>query len=349
MRLPPKWLRRILIDPAVVLGVLLALASLPVVVIAGAFLSRYVPGKWRLPRIVWFLFLYLLVEAASLIVMFLFWIGSGFGLKLGELFWEQAHYRLFAWMLRRVVASAKFTFKVSFIREGEPPRSTAGEGRRPILVLSRHAGPGDSMMLMDALCNTFDRRPRIVLKEFMQWDPAIDVILNRLPSIFVPAGRGAADEVTLAISEVAGTMRRDDAFVIFPEGANYTEKRFRRSIEKLHEIGRPDLAERASSLHNTLPPRSTGVKTALAMAPTPHDVFFVGHAGLETFVSWGDIWRGMPMDTEVAVRVWHHPYDSIPPPESQESWLYDAFAEIDEWIGLRLSDTGEPFDDPAYY
>ena len=348
MRPPPTWIRRLIIDPALVLGVVLAVVSLPVVAIVAAFLSRYVPGKWRIPRVVWFLFLYLLVEAAALIALFAFWIGAGFGWKLEEPFWQRAHYGLFGWMLRRVVASAKFTFKVSIIREGEPPRTTTGGSRRPVLVLSRHAGPGDSMMLMDALSNTFHRQPRIVLKEFLQWDPAIDVMLNRLPSIFVPADK-RGDDVLLAISAIAASMQPSDAFVIFPEGANYTEKRFKRSVEKLHEVGRPDLAERAAELKNTLPPRSTGVKTALAATPEPHDVFFVGHAGLETFVSWGDIWRGMPMDTEVAVKLWHYPFESIPPPEAQEAWLYDMWSEIDEWIGLRMSDTGEPFDDPAYY
>ncbi len=89
---------------------------------------------------------------------------------------------------------------------------------------------------------------------------------------------------------------------------------------------------------------------ALAAAPPNSDVFFVGHAGLETFVSWGDIWRGMPMDTTVAVHVWHCPAEEIPPPEHQEDWLFDTWAEIDEWIGGRLSETGEvAFDDPDAY
>lgn len=349
MKLPPRWLRRLLIDPAVVLGVVLAFASLPVVVVAAAFASRYVPGKWRIPRIVWFLFLYLLVEAAALLLMFVFWVASGFGWKIRRPFWVDAHYWLFGWMLRRIVASAKFTFKITILREGAAPRTVGSERARSILVMSRHAGPGDSMLLMDGLCNTFDRQPRIVLKEFMQWDPAIDVLLNRLPSSFVPVGKKAGDSVLEAIRSISASMDVDDAFVIFPEGANYTEKRYKRAIEKLTEIGRPDLAERATELRNTLPPRSTGVMTALAAAPEPSDVFFVGHAGLETFVSWGDIWRGMPMDTEVDVKIWHWPAERIPPAEAQEAWLYDVWAEIDGWISERLSETGEPFDDPAYY
>ena len=346
MRPPPKPVRRLLIAPALVLGVVAAAITLPVIVVGAAFISRYVPGKWRILRIVWFLFLYLLVEAAALTMMFSLWLTSGFGWKLRSPGFIDAHYWLMAWMLRRIVASAKFTFKLSIVREGDPPRTT---GERPVMVFSRHAGPGDSILLMDALANQLKRRPRIVMKEFLQWDPMIDVMINRLPSAFVPSGSRGRDEVITTISDMSSTMEGRDAFVIFPEGANYTEKRAKRSIEKLREMGRPDLAERAAELKNTLPPRSKGVMTALAVAPDGTDVFFVGHAGLETFVTPGDIWRGIPTDTSVAVRVWHFPAESIPPPEDQENWLFDIWGEIDGWITERLADTEEPFDDPHAY
>lgn len=207
------------------------------------------------------------------------------------------------------------------------------------------------MLLMDALANRYRRHPRIVMKEFLQWDPAIDVMLNRLPSAFVPSGRGRGgrDAVINAIADIAGSMDTDDAFVIFPEGANYSEKRARRSIEKLREMGRPDLAERATELQNTLPPRSKGVMTALAAAPENTDVFLVGHAGLETFVTPGDIWRGIPIDTHVAVRVWYVPAEEVPPPEEQETWLFETWSKIDGWITERLAATSEPFDDPDAY
>jgi hypothetical protein len=80
--------------------------------------------------------------------------------------------------------------------------------------------------------------------------------------------------------------------------------------------------------------------TALAAAPPETDVFFVGHAGLETFITAGDIWRAMPMDTEVEVRIWHVRSEDIPPPEQQEAWLYDVWGEIDDWISAELSRTG---------
>jgi 1-acyl-sn-glycerol-3-phosphate acyltransferase len=346
VRPPPKPIRRLVIAPGVVIGVLAASVTLPLAVPVAAFISRYVPGKWRILRIVWFLFLYLLIEAAALTMMFSLWIISGFGLKLQAPGFIDAHYRLMAWMLRRVVASAKFTFKLSILQEGDPPRTASGQ---PVIVLSRHAGPGDSMLLMDALSTPLRRRPRIVMKEFLQWDPMVDVMINRIPSAFIPSGGRGRDEVVETIAALASDMSGRDAFVIFPEGANYTEKRAKRSIEKLREMGRPDLAERAGELKNTLPPRSKGVMTAIASSPPGTDVFFVGHAGLETFVTPGDIWRGIPTDTNVAVRVWHVPADRIPPVDQQETWLFDIWAEIDAWITDRLADTEEPFDDPDAY
>lgn len=347
---PPTWVRRLFIDPLIVVGVVLAAFSLPVWILVALFVSRLVPGRWRIFRIAWFLFLYLAVEALALMGLFLLWVGSGFGWKIRSKSFRSAHYWLFGWALQRVVRSAKFTFKLTLLVEG-PIATTAGEvGRRPALIFGRHAGPGDSMLLMDALANGYHRDLRIVLKEFLQWDPMVDVMLNRLPTAFVPGGRKGGEALIAAIGELAGGMSMDDAFVIFPEGANYTERRHRRAIQKLRETGRPDLAERAEQLRRTLPPRSKGVMTVLASAPSDSDVFFVGHAGLETFVTAGDIWRGMPMDTSVAVRIWHVRAEEIPPPDGQEEWLYDMWAEIDEWIHSSLSETGElVFDDPDAY
>jgi hypothetical protein len=41
--------------------------------------------------------------------------------------------------------------------------------------------------------------------------------------------------------------------------------------------------------------------------------------------------------------------EEIPPPAQQEDWLFDVWAEIDDWITDRLADTEEPFDDPHAY
>ncbi|HEY5890163.1 MAG TPA: 1-acyl-sn-glycerol-3-phosphate acyltransferase [Acidimicrobiia bacterium] len=340
MRVPPKWIRRVLLAPAMVGLAVLTILTLPIWLIGAAFVSRYVPGNWRILRIIWFLFFYLLVDAGAIVVMFFYWLISGFGWKLSSPAFQRRHYELLGLVLGSVIKTAKRTFKLTILREGPPP-TTGAVRTRPALILSRHAGPGDSLLLMDAICNTYDREPRIVLKEFLQWDPAVDIILNRLPAAFVPSGRKAGDAVVEAIATLSKTMDTDDAFVIFPEGANYTVGRAEKAIQKLRDIGRPDLAERAEMLKSTLPPKPKGVMTALANAPLGSDVFFVGHAGLEGFVTAGDIWRAIPIGTEVDVKIWHFQAHEIPGPDDQEAWLYDRWAEIDAWIGDHLATTAE--------
>lgn len=347
MKLPPKWFRRLVIDPALVVGLLLAAASLPLWFVAAVVASYFLPGNWRLPRVAWFLFFYMTVEVVALVVLFGLWVGSGFGWKLRSPRFEAAHYWVLGVMLRLVVGAARRAFNLRVVLRNPPGQTVGRPDRRPALMFSRHAGPGDSFLLMDFLVNGYRRRPRIVLKEFLQWDPTVDVLLNRLPTAFVPGGKKGGVELIEAIGRLAASMGPDDAFVIFPEGANYTPGRQLHAIRKLRDIGRPDLAERAEALKHTLPPRTAGVQAVLAAAPANADVFFVAHAGLEAFESAGDIWRGIPMDTVVAAKTWLVAAEEIPATSEQEAWLYGTWAEIDEWIIGALAETAEPAALPA--
>jgi hypothetical protein len=55
------------------------------------------------------------------------------------------------------------------------------------------------------------------------------------------------------------------------------------------------------------------------------------------------------MDTQIATKLWYVPAETIPPPEKQEEWLYDIWADIDGWITEKLSDTAEAFDEDHHY
>ena len=332
---PPYLVRRLVIAPLVVVGAIVAVGSLPFWLIGAAFASRYVPGRWRALRVAWFLFLYLMLEAILLVVLFATWIASGFGWKLRSPFFVELHYRLAAWFLRRVMGSARTTFHV-VIRPERLADDAPSRPDRPVLVFSRHAGPGDSFLLIDALLNEFDRQPRIVLKDLLRFDPCVDVALGRLPTRFVPSSGRAGSAVVEAIGELARTMTPDDALVIFPEGGNFTPRRHARSIEKLEAIGRPDLADRARAMRHLLPPKPTGALAAIEAAPTA-DVVFVGHVGLEQLVTVKDIWRGIPMDASVTTATWRVAAEDVPPPEQRETWLYDQWSVIDGWIDGHLS------------
>ncbi len=129
---------------------------------------------------------------------------------------------------------------------------------RPELVLCRHAGPGDSFILIHALVNWFRREPRIVLKDTLQWDPAIDVLLNRLPSRFIAPGRDGADSLTEQVGHLAVGLDDDDAFVIFPEGGNFTPRRRVRAIARLRDRGHERMALRAEAMRHVLAPQPGG-------------------------------------------------------------------------------------------
>jgi uncharacterized membrane protein len=331
--LAPKWVRRVVTIPVTLVLFALLLGALPVWLLLAAFVSRFVPGRWRFLRLTWFLVVYLALEIIALAIMFWLWIVAGFGTRLGSPVSLDRHHRLLAWFLRRLMGSARFTFGLTFVREGD---TGPADPTRPLLVFGRHGGAGDSFLLVDAIANGVQqRRPRIVLKDFLQLDPAIDVLLNRVGASFVRSSGRSGEAIVAEIGRLAGEATERDALVLFPEGGNVTEARRRRAVEKLHEIGRPDLAERAERLDHLLPPKPLGAMTAIAAAPDA-DVVFVGHCGLEMLSSVRDVWRNLPTDLTVHARLWRVPAAEIPPVDQQETWLYDRWEDIDRWVDETL-------------
>ncbi|WP_442940257.1 hypothetical protein [Nocardioides sp. B-3] len=71
---------------------------------------------------------------------------------------------------------------------------------------------------MYALLHWYNREPRVVLKDTSAWDPAIDVLLNRIPASFISPNPGPGEEFETKIARLASGLDANDAFVIFPEG-----------------------------------------------------------------------------------------------------------------------------------
>lgn len=328
----PTWIRRLITVPLTLALFVWAIGLLPLWLVVAGFVSRFVPGRWRLLRLVWFAFVYLVLEVTVLVALFGLWVLAGFGLRIGGERSLDRHHRLMAWFLRRLMGTARFTFGLVFDDQGDPV--TESRPDRPVLVFSRHAGAGDSFLLVDAIVNgPVPRRPRIVLKDLLQFDPAIDVLLNRVGASFV-GGRSGSD-VVAEIERLAGTASARDAVVLFPEGGNVTEARRARAVEQLDLAGRPDLAERARRLQNMLPPKPRGALAAIAAAPDA-TVVFVGHVGLEALSTPRDVWRHLPMDHVISSRSWRVHAEDIPPPDRRELWLYDQWETIDTWIDETL-------------
>jgi 1-acyl-sn-glycerol-3-phosphate acyltransferase len=325
---PPTWVRRLMIGPLVVVLAVILLTSLPIWLIIGVALSPLVPGHLRVPRLIWLAIVYVVWDAVALVSLAGLWVASGFGWKIRTPAFQRAHYVLTGKFLDVLFWLARWSLHLAVDIVGTDP-DTAVPGR-PEIVVSRHAGPGDSLILIHALVNWFDREPRIVLKATLQWDPAVDVLLNRLPNRFISPGRTGT--LTQEVGELATGLDENDAFVIFPEGGNFTPRRRVRAIAWLKARGLKDLAVRAESLRNLLPPKPGGLLAALDAAPDA-GVIFVAHTGLDRMITVADVWRELPMDKRLVMRFWSVDPEDVPTGEEERTaWLYDWWARIDTWI-----------------
>jgi 1-acyl-sn-glycerol-3-phosphate acyltransferase len=337
--LPPRLIRRLLLAPltiviAIVLVVLFPLLAL----VTAAFGLARLPfrGRMRGLRVLWFAVVWLTAETLALFACLALWVMSGFGRRMRAEPSTGRHYAVMRWFLALIYRVGTSTFGVRVeVDEPEPtPEERIARLASPVIVLSRHAGPGDSFLLVHHLLNVYGRRPRLVLKADLQLDPTVDVVLNRLPNVFISRRKAGEGRFAEGIRDLASGLDAASALVIFPEGGNWSPGRWRRSIQRLRHKGRPDLAARASRMPNVLAPRTGGVLAAIE-ASAGADVIFVAHAGLDTLVKVSEIWRELPIDQVVRAKWWRVPDDQVPRQASREAqikWLYDWWQLIDGWI-----------------
>jgi 1-acyl-sn-glycerol-3-phosphate acyltransferase len=347
--LPPTPIRRLLLVPLVVLiaGAMAALAP-PVALLSVAFdqlKRRTRPGQPRRSRLLRVIILGLAWstgEVAALTVFLCLWLVSGFGGRLDTEPYQARQYEVMRRFLDLIYRVAGRVCGLRVTVAGPPqagPPQAGAPSDRPLIVLSRHAGPGDSLLLIHYLLNVCERRPRVVMKATLQLDPTVDFLANGLPNAFLRraarAGKAAGSrQHTEQIRRLAAGMTAGSALVIFPEGGNWTPLRWQRAADRLRRAGRPDLAERARAMPNVLPPHANGALAAIAACPQA-DVVFVAHTGLDRMVSVRDVWRSLLTDMEVRARWWRVPAASVPRSvsrDTQVTWLYDWWARIDAWI-----------------
>lgn len=321
--------RRVVLAPLVIVFTVLLVTTIPVWLLLAALLSPVVPGRLRPLRLMWIALLHLVLESILLVELFGLWIASGFGAFIRRPFFERIHYDLVQTYLVIFFREARRVLRLRIVTEGPAPDAHPGE---PLLVCCRHAGPGDSFTLMYALMHWYGREPRVVLKDTLAWDPAIDVILNRLPSRFVSPRGDVGSALEKQIGALARNLDHNDAFVIFPEGGNFTQERRRRAIDKLDKLGLHAMAGRAEQMANVLAPRPGGLLAALDAAPEA-DVVLVAHTGLDHMLTVADAWRELPMDKQIIMRWWRVPREEIPDGrEERIDWLFTWWERIDRWI-----------------
>jgi hypothetical protein len=328
--LPPRWVRRIVLTPLAIGLCLVLLVISPFVFAVALIVDLVLRRPLSTVRLVYFLAGYVVLEIVGLVAMFVLWIRAGFGFALKAPRVQDAHYRFMRWWLMRINKVARRAFHLDVSIE-DPP--TPREG--PILVFCRHAGPGNSLLLIGTLLIGYRRRPRIVMLNKLQWEPLYDVMLNRLPNKFIKHDPKRRHAYIDAIGELATGLGPQDAFVLFPEGKDFTPRVRRRAIDYLRTKGHDVHADRAEKMEHVLPPRHNGVMAAMQSAPEA-DVVLVAHSVLEDVGSFKELWGRIPFDHSVCARYWRIPPGEIPQDEAQViGWLYDWWERIDGWISAR--------------
>lgn len=312
----------------VLLAVMLALA------LAG-LLGVVVDRRRRLLRLAAMGASYIVVEMATLALFFGSWLARP---VTGPERAGKTDLRLLAWALGRILAAARHTVGFQISLQEPPPGSPSLSlltGEEPVLVLARHGGIGDSFSLVWLLAHRYRRRPRIVLKGVLLWEPLLDVALTRMNACFLPRNAPAGETPGARVGALCAGLQPGDALLLFPEGGNWTPARRLRAMSRLWAARKSAALKAAALMEHVMAPRTGGVLACLKARPGL-PVVVVAHTGLDEIVSAGQLWRAVPFTTPMSVTWWPAP----PAPagdEERTAWLTTEWAVVDEWIAARRS------------
>jgi 1-acyl-sn-glycerol-3-phosphate acyltransferase len=320
MRPPPRLVRRSLVTPVTWAGSLVLVVLSPVFLLPALVLDAIERRAWRHARLLGLGVSFCALEFGALTAALWVWVATMIRRDPDEV--VDRHQRILRWWLRWVTTAIRRCLGLSF--EVRFPDTDPA----PLVVLSRHAGPGDTLFLMDELANGQGRQIRAVGKEKLLWDPFFDVVASRAGFVFLAPG----DPATLETVRSRSSMPPRGAFISFPEGGNFTIGRHGRAVAGLRSTGQEHLADTAAGLRHLLLPRPGGVHAALTGSPEA-TVVFVGHAGYDDLDSLADLWRAIPEGRRIRLEA-----RAVARPQGWEdrevvkAWLLGCWADMDRWI-----------------
>jgi 1-acyl-sn-glycerol-3-phosphate acyltransferase len=331
--------RRAVVDPLFVPVVVVLVVLLAAVVVVSTLVASFSPRR-RVLRLASLALTYLLLDASLLLRGTALWLRHPVRRSVeAERSWTAAHCRLLRWALVRLMGAAESIMGFRVDVHPDAPRMV--DDGRPVVLLARHAGPGDSFSLVWLILVRLGRTPRVVLKDVLLWDPGLDVVLTRLSGCFLSSRSGAGDDNTDRVAATAAELGTGDALLLFPEGGNWTPGRQRRAVRRLWRSGRRRAARQAAGMPQVLPPRPAGTAAVLA-ARTDVDIVVVAHAGLDRLTSVRQVWRGIPVDdTPMRVHWWRVPAADVPRAEDEvPGWLNAQWARVARWVAAGPAPVG---------
>ena len=330
--MPPVSIRRpVTVTVWLIVSVLAMIAS-PLLLAVGVIISR-LTGR-RQPLIVARLILaYFGYELCALLACGALWLAAGAGTLIRGPRFQRLHWRLLKWFIGGLATAGRDTLEIDVRSDPTPDARQALESNRPLIVFSRHAGPGDTIFVIDELMSRFDRRPSVAFKETIALDPSVDLLAHRLPHAMLDTAD--REECEARIEEVTRELGDRGALLLFPEGGNFTPERRRSALARLRRKGRRESAARAEQMPHLLAPQPTGALAALD-ARNRADVVFAAHTGLGLAAYPKQWWRDMPIGRTLHTRMWLVPSGEVPEDRDEQiDWLYDWWKRIDDWIASQ--------------
>ena len=334
----PKLARRLLVAPLILVVEAAVVVLSPLLGLVAALAAPLVGGT-RALRAVAIVVVYAIRHLASTLACGWLWFAGGLGRNLQSERMRSAHYGVLRWFVAGIVRTMTRMARVEVrVTDSGAAERALHDRRAPVVMLSRHAGEGDSLLVLHALLCGYGRRARIVMHEALRLDPLIDMLGHRLPNRFVDPRGGDTERDIAAMSHDLGDR---DALLIFPEGGNFSHSRRRRGIERLERAGHAEEAAWARDMRHVAAPRPGGALAAIEAAPRA-DVIFLAHVGVP--VGLRDAWRrlGAPGE-DIEMRLWIERADDVPSGQDEQiDWLFGWWRTIDAWIDERRARAAGP-------
>jgi 1-acyl-sn-glycerol-3-phosphate acyltransferase len=273
---------------------------------------------------------YFAYELGALVGCGLLWLLAGSGRLVGNRRWQMLHWRLLGWFVAGLARAGRDAFEIEVVGDPSPEAARALESDAPLIVFSRHAGPGDTVFIVEQLMSRFRRRPSVAFKESLLLDPCVDLLAHRLPQAMLDTSD--REECEAIIEQVTRQLGARGTLLLFPEGGNFTPERRRSALARLRRKGRRQSAARAAGMPHVLPPQPSGALAALR-ARAGADIVFAAHTGLGLAAYPVQVWRDPPVGRTLLTRMWLVRSADVPAAaDEQITWLYDWWKRIDDWI-----------------
>jgi 1-acyl-sn-glycerol-3-phosphate acyltransferase len=201
------------------------------------------------------------------------------------------------------------------------------------LLLIRHSSIADTTLAAVYLSRPYDILLRYVIKKELLFDPAIDIVGNRLNNVFIDRKDKDFINSEKKLITLMSNLNNKEGVLIYPEGTRFTPKKRDILLEKFKYRNDSENYNRTLNLKNLLPPRDKGILTLLNNNNTKADLIFCFHHGLDQIVSLKDLISGKILHSKIYVKFWRIKYEDIPKDSIEISNLiYSEWKKMDNLI-----------------